>query len=67
MTFSSVFNSHNVLQYQNDAISYRSKQEVKPHTYIHSSFGIQTQESPLYTTGTLPEAAPDQALRPKLR
>lgn len=42
-------------------------QEVEPHTYIHSSFGTQTQESPLYITLTLPEAAPEQALRPKLR
>lgn len=43
-------------------------QEVELHTYyIHSSFGIVTQESPLYTTLMLPEAEPDQALRPKLR
>lgn len=42
-------------------------QEVELHTYIHSSFGIQTPESPLYTTLIFPEAVPDQALRPKLR
>lgn len=42
-------------------------QEVEWHTVIHSNFGTVTQESPLYTTLMLPEAAPDQALRPKLR
>lgn len=42
-------------------------QEVELNTYIHFSFEIQAQESPLYTTLILPEAAPDQALRPKLR
>lgn len=44
------------------------KQEVELHTYyIHSHFGTVTQESPLYTTLMLTEAAPDQALNPKLR
>lgn len=41
--------------------------ELELHTNIHSSFGTQTQESPLYTTLMLPQAASDQALRSKLR